>query len=520
MKAHLLYKDQDFCLEGGLPGNVEELVQDLDLTTLFETMAQGDAFLFDVSKRVILSSLGDPETITYRQRILADCIANPETIREMYAIAVDAIVGEKKARFWGFYSKHPSAILRSAVDTLDMFMGLLKRLRRIADEQAGGFESDGLTVFFGMLAKELDDDYLQCIDQHLAQLRLQDGMLSSAELGRGGKGVGYTLLAPGQKHKQSLKERMGIAPRSSYSFDIHPRDVAGGRALRELTDRGLNYVADALAQSKDHILSFFDMLRLELGFYVGCLNLYDKLSGKGEPVCVPVPLPQGRPALSFRGLYSVCLTVKTEERVVGNDADADGKSLVMITGANSGGKSTFLRGIGVAKLMMQCGMFVGAESFRANICDRLFTHFIREEDESMVSGRFDEELSRMSAIAGEITPHSIMLFNESFAATNEREGSEIARQVVRALLESGIKVLYVTHLFTLADDLYRQEKDVTLFLRAERGDNGRRSFKIIEGMPLPTSFGEDIYRRLGGWSTVAKRSTPLRAASTMTGPCK
>ena len=100
--------------------------------------------------------------------------------------------------------------------------------------------------------------------------------------------------------------------------------------------------------------------------------------------------------------------------------------------------------------MMQCGMFVPAASFRANVCDGLFTHFKREEDTSMRSGKLDEELSRMSAIIDNITPHSIVLLNESFASTNEREGAEIARQIVRALLERGVKVCYVTHLFDLA----------------------------------------------------------------------
>ena len=57
-----------------------------------------------------------------------------------------------------------------------------------------------------------------------------------------------------------------------------------------------------------------------------------------------------------------------------------GKSLVIITGANSGGKSTFLRSVGLAQLMMQCGMFVTARILRASVCQQIFTHFIREED--------------------------------------------------------------------------------------------------------------------------------------------
>ena len=202
----------------------------------------------------------------------------------------------------------------------------------------------------------------------------------------------------------------------------------------ELKGRGISLIASA-GQSTDHILSFFSMLRLELGFYVACLNLRDRLAKKGEPICFPVPLAAGKAILSGRGLYDLCLSLGMKERVVGNDLSADHKLLVMITGANRGGKSTFLRAIGLAQLMMQCGMFAPAESFRANLCDGIFTHYKREEDAGMRSGKLDEELSRMSAIMDNLTPNSIVLLNESFAATNEREGSEIARQIVRALLE-------------------------------------------------------------------------------------
>ena len=179
--------------------------------------------------------------------------------------------------------------------------------------------------------------------------------------------------------------------------------------------------------------------------------------------------------------------------------DADGKSLVMITGANQGGKSTLLRSLGLAHLMMQSGMFVGAQSFRASVCAGVFTHYKREEDATMRSGKLDEELARMSEIAGQITPGSILLCNESFASTNEREGSEIARQVVRAMLDRQIKVFFVTHMYDLAHGFHAQGLDTALFLRAERQQpDGRRTFKLVEREPLPTSYGEDSYRRIFG----------------------
>ena len=117
----------------------------------------------------------------------------------------------------------------------------------------------------------------------------------------------------------------------------------------------------------------------------------------------------------------------------------------------------------------------------------------------MTSGRLDEELSRMSSIADQIRSHCLMLFNESFAATNEREGSEIGRQVVRALLEAEITVFFVTHQFDFANGFHSQRAESTLFLRAERQSEGQRSYRLAVAEPLPTSFGEDVYYRLGGW---------------------
>jgi DNA mismatch repair ATPase MutS len=198
--------------------------------------------------------------------------------------------------------------------------------------------------------------------------------------------------------------------------------------------------------------------------------------------------------------------------VVGNELRADDKSLMMITGANQGGKSTLLRSLGLAQLMMQSGMFVGARSFRAGVCAGVFTHYKREEDAAMRSGKLDEELGRMSEIADQITPHSILLCNESFASTNEREGSEIARQVVRAMLDKQIRVVFVTHMYELAHSFHTQQLDTALFLRAEREPDGRRTFKLREREPLPTSYGADSYRRVFGVAADRSFSRPRARA--------
>ena len=525
MKAFLLYKDHDFDLEQPLRWNENALIQDLGLDVLFEAMGRDDKFLLEVVQKVLLAESSDMETILHRQEILKDCLKNPAVIRKMYDVVVEAIE-EKRKSFWAFFSsRYPSSMLHGGIESLRIFVVRLKKLRSIADEHAHSFESEGFVRFFKMLHDELSDEYFEAIQDHLERLEFKEGVLVSAELGMGNKGTDYVLRKPMEEKRgwmaRSLDRVKHLRKQAPYTFYLNPRDENGAKALGELRDRGINLVANALAQSTDHILSFFNMLRIELAFYIACLNLYERLNrkkpalntefvevSKGEPICFPVPSSLDKRRHSFVGLYDICLALSMTERVVGNDVDADGKSLFMITGANQGGKSTFLRSVGLAQLMMQCGMFVAAESFSANICDGVFTHYRREEDTTMGSGKFDEELSRMSDIADHLTPSSLLLFNESFAATNEREGSEIARQIVSALLEKGSalsgvegnKVFFVTHLYEFAHSFYEKKLANAIFLRAEREANGTRTFRLIEGEPLETSYGEDLYEKIFGIS--------------------
>jgi DNA mismatch repair ATPase MutS len=476
-------------------GRDDVLTQDLELDTLWNVMAAGDEFLFEMAKRGVLSSLTDPEAILYRQQVLADCLEHPAIVRQIYELAMEALANERKVSgFW--HGASPDRMLHWAVQVLALHVDVLKRLRQLAEEQEENFHSEGFTRFFAMLREELADDYLQTVEQHLHELQFKRGVLESAELSKGNKGRHYTVH---RLRLQSWKERLSRGNRApAYSFELHPRDESGFRALEEIRGRGINLAANSVAQSADHVKSFFSMLRIELAFYLGCVNLHERLAGKGEPTCFPVPAEAGEPAFACRELYDVCLTLHLDGRVVGNDVDADGKSLVMITGANQGGKSTFLRSVGLAQLMMQSGMFVGAKSLRTDVCNAVFTHYKREEDASMASGKLDEELARMSKIAGEIAPNCILLCNESFASTNEREGSEIARQIVKAMLDKQIKVFFVTHMYDLAHSFHAQALNSALFLRAERQPDGSRTFKLIAAEPLPTSYGEDSYRRIFG----------------------
>jgi MutS domain V len=515
MKAFLMYPDRDFDLNRDLPPNEADLSSDLELDTLLRAMAGGDKFLLDVARHGFHSGLASPAEIVYRQHVLADCMARPGVVRDLYDVAVAAITGERHLFGWTMRDS-PDSVLYRARQVMQLYLDMFRRLRGIADAHAASFGSEGFTRFFAMLTEELADEYLAEIDAQLGELAFRRGTLISARLGPGAKGTGYLL----RRHpEQSWRDRIPGLNKPGYTFYVPERDEAGMRALSDLTSRGLNSTSSALAQSADHVRSFFEMLRAELGFYLSCLNLRDRLTAKGGPVCFPdpvgpvpvgpvpvgpvpvgpVPVGAGHARLSARGLYDASLALTLDDaQAVGNDLDADGKQLIMITGANQGGKSTFLRSAGQAYLMMQAGMFVPADRFAASVSTGVFTHFKREEDVTMEMGKLDEELDRISVIAGQITPGCLVLCNESFASTNEREGSEIARQVIRALTEAGIRIVFVTHLYDLAERYFAQHDPATLFLRAERQPDGRRTFRLPAGEPLPTSYAEDLYQQVFG----------------------
>lgn len=495
MKAFLLFPDRDLDLHGPALPHEEDLIADLELGTLFDAMALGDRFVRDVVERVVLDGLTDPDTIRYRQRVLADCLERPTVVRDLYATITRSIDGAKKRRFGLFEGASADLVLSTSIHLLEFLVETLVWLRKTAEREAAGFASPAFSRLFEMLRAELDDAYFAEVADQLSYLRFRRGVPISAELGPGNKGVRHVLRRIDRDAGRGRWFRRG---RVGASFEVDPRDDAGLQTLADIRTQGLNEVANALARSADHIVAFLTALRAELAFYLGCLNLHDRLREKGEPTCMPTPLPRGRPGPSARGLYDVCLTLHVEDRVVGSDVDAGDRTLVLITGANQGGKSTFLRSVGLAHLMMQCGMFVAADAFAADVRDGIFTHFKREEDASMESGKLDEELRRMSAIVDGIRPGSLLLCNESFSSTNEREGSEIARQIVRALRSSGVKILYVTHLFDLADGFLREDPEGTLFLRAERLPDGSRTFRVVPGAPLPTSHGRDLFERILG----------------------
>lgn len=492
MKVLLLYPDRDFEPQNTPLESLERFATDLGLGILLEAACGDDRYLYEVFSAALSSAwANDAGTIVYRQDVLRDCMKNAAFVRALYALAWEPF---ERSRSWNFglYGWHTSAMVSSSVRTLRSSLSILRMIRDACRRDAANFSSTGFTRLFEALERNLDDDYLRAATCDLDHLRFRAGILLSAQVGSGGKAKRVVLRMPQPRDTNVALRALTLGPRS-FTFKLDPRDLAGAQAFGELQDRGLVNISEVLWKSAHHVLGFLKALRTELAFYVSCLNLHDRLTAIGEPVTWPELQPGSR-GFRCQGLKDVCLSLTMKARTAGNDVDAQARSLIIVTGVNRGGKSTFLRSVGLAELLLHAGIFVTAEHFSSSPHTGLFTHFKREEDRAMESGKFDEELARLGAMADRIRPGALVLFNESFAATNEREGAEIARQVTGALLDEGVTVIYVSHMYDFTSSFVGRGD--TLFLRADRAGNGGSPFRLNEGLPKSTSFGLDLYEHV------------------------
>ena len=488
MKVHLLLPEGGET-PAGIPAMSRDVLRrDLDLRTAVQGIAGRDDVIYDTLMEMMFAPLLEPELLEYRHETLRDALAHPEETMRLYRICLEADrMREGRVNWQQNYDV--STTYQGAVNYLLNFSTLLRLLRSAAEEYTPLFKSAGFLELFRTLQEELSDEYLESIKKELEGQKLVDGVFFSARLNEALESVDYVM----HRREKSIRD---LNPFGSqlYRLGKEANDDTAGDDLTVRQERAVNRVANALAQAAEYLASFFDLFRKELAFFVGGLRFTQKMRELGMPWCIPELTAADADSRRWEGLYDVSLAFRNKAAVVGNTLTAEHKNLYIVTGANQGGKTTFLRSFGQAQLMAQCGLPVGAKAYTAPYRRAVFTHFRQEEDRYLKSGKLDKELELMDRIADHVQSGDLVLFNESFASTNEREGSEIGREITEALIESGVEVVSVSHLHMFAAS-FRGREGVQ-YLRAERLPGGERTFRLIPGEPEETAYGEDIYRRI------------------------
>ena len=486
MKAHLMFQNKDFKIQENDNFWKLSLLADLELDYMISSMARKDELIYESAKEALLNPLTNNEDIIYRQDILSDVLKNEKVIRTLYQITLETEIRRKESWSW-LSTRYLSSAFSGSVALLGLYIEMLTKLREVADHNSAQFKSKGFQKLFSMFQKELSDEYIETATNLLNDLKRSDGTLISSNVGNYLQGINYVFR---QKERKGFRRRWFFA----HAYTLAERDERGSIDIDYRRNRAINESTNVLAQATENLESFFVMLKQELAFYVGCLNLSEKIKKYEMPISLPSMASQDTNDRTMNGLYDLSLLLMKKNKIVKNEIESKNKKLYLITGANQGGKSTFLRSVGQAQIMAQSGMFVCAQEFKAPIRNKIFTHFKKEEDKTLTSGKLDEELIRMSEITDHVEENSMILLNESFASTNELEGSEINHQITKALIENNIEVFAVTHLYTYATS-FNDETHIK-FLRAQRFEDGKRTFKIEEGKPLRTAFGQDLYHQI------------------------
>ncbi len=507
MKVRLLFPDHDADLAATPADGAEDLIADLDLEPVLDLM-QPDRRLDGVCPAVLLNPLAEPAQIAWRQHVLADALADPDGMRALFDLAGRAL--ESQHSIWMYGGKTADSLLSRSIHGLRALLPHLGELAARATDRLPYARSGGLTELYRRLMDELDAVYLGDMATLLSQLGFPQGVLTRARPDASGLLGSLELLAP-RPGRTPWWAALRLAPPGRFRFTIAERDEAGAQALAELRNDAIHDVAATLGRSCDHIVGFFRQLRWETAFYVGCLQLHERLTELGVATCWPAPATVSD-AMAAEGLACLSHAIRNGEAPVTNDLAGPRMDLALVTGANQGGKTTFLRSIGCAQLMLQAGLFVPAMSYRAAVAPSVHTHFRRSEDDDLASGKLEEELVRMSRIVDRCRPGDLLLMNESFASTDEVEGTYLAAEILDALLDHGVRVLMVTHFHRLAR--HYQGRPGTTFLTAERRDDGVRTHRVLPGSPASSSHGMDIYRQVFGTADPADAPAPKQPQPT------
>lgn len=489
MNPYLLYEQRDFQYRHR-PHN-QTVAQDLQLDLIIQTMAQGNDDLSQTAREIILQSEVELDTIMYRQEVLQDGLRQPKFMYGLYEIAsnMDQEAQSYREQLRPTFGASGSirSQLQSALKMLALILTKLSELREHGSHYQSQIRSRGMKSLFHRVEERYSDFFLRRATEEMNRLtraNMENRLTVDVKIGDGLKGSIGILRELETVTTQTLLERMlKTTTVSSTEF-----------SFSEIQESALDNVLKIIKRFIEQTLKFFDMLRLESGFYTGGVHLYEALQKRECELSFPEPFPLEERVLQFTRLKDPGLVLHANHPPISNDLEARDKQLFVITGANQGGKTTYIRTIGVAQLMMQCGLFVLATSFQANVCDRMFTHFTKEEDKQMVSGRLDDELARLDRMMDDLTVHSLLLMNEPFLSTTEREGSSIAKDLLSVCYEQSLKVLIVTHFYELANWCYESEFEHALFMLPERDSQGNRTYKLVLGKPEPTSYGEELFR--------------------------
>jgi DNA mismatch repair ATPase MutS len=499
--------------------------------------------------RKVLSQLPrDPDVIAYRQAVLDDLLANPELVEKFTFLlpVIDSLFKYSYRAKQEMNSIH-DVIWRAGElqNIIDCFEGVGEILQSAEDK----IKSEGLRLLLEEIRRAQNDPKYQSLVKELpvllSELRNCASMTIGVNLDASLRPIQATLLSVNEKPftDQSLlsklfgirKDQEGIAPLHSVpakmvsgpyalpitpelGWAVEPLMVPLFADLAMILEKTAIPIAEQLSRYAAIHGKLFTDLRQGLIFYLGAVGFVQRFEKLRLPMCRPQILPEFERRCEVKDSYNVHLVLKhleteNENRlaIVTNDilVGPDWQILIL-TGPNRGGKTTYMQGVGVIHVLAQAGLRVPGTQAILSPLDQIFTHFPLEEKPESDTGRFGEEALRLGKIFEKVTRQSLVLLNESLSSTSFSESLYLAQDIVRILRRVGARAIYSTHLHELAnradelnDSVSGDSKVVSVVSSSMGpssqgdGEEGMYTYKVEMRPPLGQSYAREVAARYG-----------------------
>lgn len=472
--------------------NAGDVMKDLNLNFIARNMANDKYGDIPYIAEVLQHPLRRADAILERQRVIMAACDNEGVIGRLREIIVDTSE---------CLDRHMKAILdcRGKHMTRETNIGIyleavrhlvfgLESLASCMDKSENLFRDGVFQMFYDGFFKEETRDELteqKYLIAHLDSFKDKGEILFQVSVDEGFRFRDLHIL--------DVKEKARRVQTGFFASRKSPAIVDEG-----VYDSSVEFINQTIQELLELCYPFLqrwqELLRTmkrQVMFLYACAGFYRRGKEKGMYFCLPGD------AKKADKLYELSLALQTLTLPVSNTVSVLDYKAVIVTGANQGGKSTFLRSLGIAQVMCQAGMYVPAAAYPLHAYQDIFPHFTRREDSTMNMGKFEEELHRMGDILEKSEPDTLFLLNESFATTTEVTAYQIAMDLVHAGMETKRTIWMVTHITTFAKALYQEGNKEILFLSAGRNKNqGEQQYRMVEKPPEDTSYGLELFEEM------------------------
>jgi hypothetical protein len=432
------------------------------------------------------ASFRDRAVIQYRHDVFRD-LERPPTVEAMrcFASAVQGLRGYLGQAEKLYYERQKQ---RCLLDGIDIYCGAVRRLAK--DLSAVHVESDGLTALRQYLTNHIDSQTFRAMESEMRSLLTKLGQVQYA-LHIDGKRVtvrrdepapdyGADVLETFEKFRQEAAKEYHFLIRSAPEMN-HVEAAILDRVARLYPElfSSLAEFSACHGNFVDPTIARFDR---EVQFYLAWIEYTQQLSTTGLSFCYPSVSSQSK-EVHAREAFDLALAERLHRldranaAIVVNDVSLTGpERIVVVTGPNQGGKTTFARMFGQLHYLAGIGCPVPAKEAALFLCDRLFTHFEKEEDVQNLTGKLEDELIRIHRILESATPDSILIMNESFLSTTLNDALFLSQRVMELIVVLDMLCVSVTFLDELAS---MSTSTVSMAGTVEPDNPSQRTFRII-----------------------------------------